>query len=573
MEKQWIVLAGEEAGPKSNKLGGIWEVIDAEAATIASLKSKGELNDNIKTIVTGPYYRCDGCDWNTEQNRITDVKDLKKLTPDKDLKKAIDAIDKTWTDVVSGVKKVDGEDVSYVLFDTDKYLISQGTYVDQELLFADEVKMEAFNLVGLDSLSFERSGYGREYTHYLNLSHAISQFVRLLALSGSVSLHCHEFGVFYAGARLKKLRTPNVKTVATFHATKVGRSWGSEVIDKISSNDGSWHPYTAEGLAQMEALAKYFDSATCVGDTTRLEARLFYGIDSIVVPNGILVDTDTVDWKKKKICREKIQNFLSENMYEFYDGEKREAEHILPIFTISRIELENKGYPDLLDALVLFDRALKNRIRNGEVDEDTIVVCLMIASHGPKQKDRLPKGFPVYLPEELLVGNERRLKKMILSHELDFKKIITGRRVVSALEYPQWVGKDDGGLGMTVDEIAAGCIAGIFPSRYDPFLLTGLEAGREGTPVIVSRICGFSDAVREYVKKRGVMGGVIVVDNIKLPYLETLADYAMGLDSITTAYLRDKSKYRMMCKEAFNLSKDMNWEEPVKKYYDILSMG
>ncbi|MFQ5974826.1 MAG: glycosyltransferase [Candidatus Hydrothermarchaeales archaeon] len=572
MEKQWIVLAGEEAGPKSNKLGGIWEVIDAETATLASLISKGELNDNAKVIVTGPYYRCDGCDWNTEQNRLTKLDGLKKLSPDKDLEKAINAIDKTWTEVKTGAKIVDGVEIAYVLFDTDKYLTSQGTYKDQELLFADEVKMEAHKLIGLDSLNYERTGYGKEYTHYLNLSHAISQFVRLLALSGRVSLHCHEFGVFYVAARLKKLRAPNVKTVATFHATKVGRSWGAEVIKKIARNDGTWHPYTALGLAQLESMAKYFDAVTCVGDTTRMEARLFYGIDSMVVRNGIRLETDTINWEKRVKCRDKIQKFLSKNMHEFYDGEEVDPEHILPIFTISRIELENKGYPDLLDALVLYDRALRNRIRNGEVDEDTIAVCIMITSHGPKQRDRLPKGFPVYLPEELLMGNELRLKKMILEHELETRRIVTERRVVSAVEYPQWVGKNDGGFGMTVDEIAAGCIAGIFPSRYDPFLLTGLEAGKEGTPVIVSRVCGFSDAVREYVKKKGIMGGVIVVDNIKLPYLESVADYAMGLDSITTAYLRDKSKYRMMSQEAFNLAKDMSWVDPVKKYYEVLSI-
>jgi hypothetical protein len=28
-ERKWLVIAGEEAGPKSNKMGGIWNVIDA----------------------------------------------------------------------------------------------------------------------------------------------------------------------------------------------------------------------------------------------------------------------------------------------------------------------------------------------------------------------------------------------------------------------------------------------------------------------------------------------------------------------------------------------------------------
>jgi hypothetical protein len=88
--------------------------------------------------------------------------------------------------------------------------------------------------------------------------------------------------------------------------------------------------------------------------------------------------------------------------------------------------------------------------------------------------------------------------------------------------------------------------------------------------VVVSRICGFSDAVMEYEKKEGAVGGVVVGDNVKLPYLETITDYAMGMESITKAYLRDRSKYKMMCREAHHLAEDMNWEDPVKKYYEIM---
>ena len=37
MIERWIILAGEEAGPVSNKMGGIWNVVDAEATTLARL--------------------------------------------------------------------------------------------------------------------------------------------------------------------------------------------------------------------------------------------------------------------------------------------------------------------------------------------------------------------------------------------------------------------------------------------------------------------------------------------------------------------------------------------------------
>ena len=41
MIDRWIIIAGEEGGPSSNKLGGIWNVIDAESQTLAKLASVG----------------------------------------------------------------------------------------------------------------------------------------------------------------------------------------------------------------------------------------------------------------------------------------------------------------------------------------------------------------------------------------------------------------------------------------------------------------------------------------------------------------------------------------------------
>jgi glycogen synthase len=176
----------------------------------------------------------------------------------------------------------------------------------------------------------------------------------------------------------------------------------------------------------------------------------------------------------------------------------------------------------------------------------------------------------VYLPEELLVGDEVRLKNMVVANDLHVKSLATGRRVVTAVYCPQWVGPGDGGMGMAIDELFAGSVAAVFPSNYEPFLLTGLEAGQEGTPLVISRASGFSDAVREYDQKMGAVHGAILVDNVKLPQRELVVDYAMALDSILYAYLRDRRTYRMMSSEVFRLAKDMSWEEPVRRYHDIL---
>lgn len=592
-EKKWLVIAGEEAGPKSNKMGGIWNVIDAEAVTLAALMSSKATKDEILPgiIIAGPYYPHSGTDWNKSLNRVTDMSGLETYNEDDEVSEAIKAMKSKGMEIISGVRYYKGIPIIYLMFKTNDFCRIMSEYAGRIMCLSDKVKAEAFSFVGLDSLKYENMANGHEYTHYLNLSYAISEFIRELVTikaqraknftdkaisefvtslmpSMHVYLHCHEFGVFYTLARLKKLGL-SVNSLATYHATLPGRASGHKSLEKIRNNDSSWDPKVPENMARLESLSAYADVVTAVGESTRKEVKLFYGIDAIVVRNGIDDNGMSISLEKKKKCRGKIQTFLSENIQKIYGGIPIPPQRILPIFSISRIEIENKGYPDLLDALMLLDRMVKLQITAGQHDEDIRVICFIIAAHGPKSN--VPDGFPINLPDEILLGEEIRLQKMIKERQLEPAQLITGRRHVSAVLYPQWVSSHDGGLNMNTDELMAGCIAGIFPSRYEPFLLTGLEAGKEATPSIVSKVCGFSDALASIKRLVMGMGGVIVVDNIDLPHNETIVDYALAMDYFLDTYIDDKVKYSLLCQEANLLAKEMNWIGPTKEYYELLT--
>ncbi|VVB72716.1 Glycogen synthase [uncultured archaeon] len=592
MIERWIALAGEEAGPVSNKMGGIWNVIDAEATEMAKLVARKKIADDIRILVLGPNYPTSGMDWNAGKNRITDLSAFDKLNSSPELDRALLDLKALGIESVTGQRVVDGIPIGYVLFQTNYYQSHMVRWMGQEMTRNNAVKTEAFNLLGLDSMHFERTNYGREYNHYLNLSYAISELVRFLSRARDeeaskytdkavsefakslmpkvrVSLHCHEFGVFYAAARLKKLGVP-VRTVCTLHATVPGRTAGFRSIQKIAKNDSQMEPGTPLGFATLEALARYSDAVTFVGDSTMKEAMLFHRLKGIVIRNGIDADSEDIDWDKKNLCRAKIQKFLADNLYKFCDGKCVNQENIIPIFTISRIEIENKGYPELLDALVMQDHLLKHRLMGQRHAEETRVVCFLIASHGPKDKEKLPEGFPVNLTPEVLVGDEIRLENMITERGLSGRELISGKRMVAAMLYPQWLGPNDGGLGMRTDEIMAGCVAGIFPSQYEPFLLTALEAGKEGTPNIVSRSAGYSDALKKVKRRVPGMGGVVIVDNLEAQSQETVLDYALALDYFTWTYLEDEVKYRLLCEESFSLAKQFSWTEPVLEYYKNL---
>jgi hypothetical protein len=589
MISRWIILAGEEGGPYSNKMGGIWNVIDAESQTLARLIGEGKIDKNLRILVAGPFYPTLGSDWNKGKNRVTDISGYEKLNMGPDLDLAISSLKEKGIEVVTCQRKVKDNSIGYLLFNTNYYQSRITRWRDMDMTLNNAIKTEAYELVGLDSMQYEKVHYGSEYTHYLELSYAISEFVRSLSSVHEdvtqkytdqavsefakavmpkvrISLHCHEFGVFYALARLKKLGVP-VRTVSTLHATVPGRTAGYKSLQKIAQNDSKMEPGTPLGFAMLESLARYADVVTFVGDSTMKEAMLFHSLKGSVVRNGIDVETDDIDWTNKERCRKKIQKFLADNLYKFCDGRCVDSENIIPLFTISRLEIENKGYPQLLDALTLQDHLLKHRIVGQRHAEDTRVVCFLITAHGPKVKDRLPEGFPINLTPEVLVGDEIRLENMIKERGLDESELISGKRNVAALLYPQWVGPEDGGLGMTAKEIMAGCIAGVFPSQYEPFLLTALEAGGEGTPNIVSRAAGYSDALKKIKHRVPGLGGVIIVDNIDALAEETILDYALAMDYFTWTYLEDEVKYRLLCEESFSLAKQFGWKDPVMEYY------
>ncbi len=400
---------------------------------------------------------------------------------------------------------------------------------------------------------------------------AVADFARSVMPKVRVSLHCHEFGVFYAAARLEKLGIP-VRTLCTLHATVPGRTAGYRSLEKIRKNDSKMEPGTPLGFAALEALARYADGVTFVGDSTMKEAMLFHRMKGVVIRNGIDVRGDRIDWDKKERCRARIQDFIIENLYQNCEGSCPGKENIIPVFSISRIEIENKGYPQLLDALVLQDHLLRHRMMGQRHADQTKVVCFLIASHGPKPRDKLPEGFPINLPIEVLVGDEIRLENMISERRLSKDELISGKRSVAAVLYPQWLGPNDGGLGMRTDEVMAGCVAGIFPSQYEPFLLTALEAGREGTPSIVSRSAGYSDALKKVEHRVPGLGGVVVVDNIELQLQETVMDYALTLDYFARTYLEDEVKYRLLCEESFSLARQFSWDQPVMEYYKNLTV-
>jgi len=162
MIERWMVLAGEEAGPASNKMGGIWNVIDAEATTMARLLAQKDIDSGLHILVAGPYYSTWGSDWNAGKNRITDLTGMEKLEMGPEIKKVLTTLHSAGIESATAQRMIDGVPIGYVLFNTNYYQSRTLRVKNQDMTLSNAIKTEAFNLLGLDSLNYERAHYGHE---------------------------------------------------------------------------------------------------------------------------------------------------------------------------------------------------------------------------------------------------------------------------------------------------------------------------------------------------------------------------------------------------------------------------
>ncbi len=166
-------------------MGGIWNVIDEEAHTLASLFDSGKIKakENTEILVAGPYFgHRGGADWNRGLNRITDMEGLAPLSSDGgELEKCLKTLESEGIKVFTGEEMAGETRIGYLQFQTSDYGKIRSSYMGKEMTLESRIKAEAYELLGgLDSLKYESLPNGAEYTHYLSLSHSISELIRLL---------------------------------------------------------------------------------------------------------------------------------------------------------------------------------------------------------------------------------------------------------------------------------------------------------------------------------------------------------------------------------------------------------
>lgn len=488
---------------------------------------------------------------------------------------------------------------------------AQGLVRDTQL---NAVKFWLWKQYGVDSLMM-----GWDFNESVPWGHAVGLLLeKLLALpefkGKKVAGHFHEW---LAGAALLYARYKNlpIATVFTTHATVLGRSLTSVGRDVLTearrAGEGRVDLHEAynlkvEGKHLLEAAcATNADAFTTVSDTVAEEVRYILGKEpDVVVPNGISFEAFK---EKRKLdtlgryVRSELEEFIESYFAPYYDFRYEDS---LLVYIAGRYEFRNKGFDIFIKALGKLNDALKI-----ERKPRRIVALIFAPSSvkGPRTSvlhnyllmDKIhefvgqlegadaAKCHVAEIAAKCKPSTAVKVRGMLQSfkrenelppvsaYELTYPNdaIETACRVagldnspddvVKVIFYPTYVRAGDGLLDMDYYDILSGTDVGVFPSRYEPFGYTPVEAAANLNVAITSDATGFGRLIEGKVKT--LKGrGMRVVAAVGKGDEEVTNDLATELRDLY--YTTPKGLQRLK-EDAFKLVRLCDWAKLVTNYY------
>ena len=362
---------------------------------------------------------------------------------------------------------------------------------------------------------------------------------------------------------------PQIGTVFTTHATSIGRSIAGNnkpLYDYLFAYNGdqmSWELNMQSKHSVEKQTAHHVDCFTTVSDITAHECLelldkpvdfvLPNGFDDSIVPKGIQFN------KKRKTAREtllKVANaLLGTNL----------GDDTLIVSTSGRYEFRNKGVDVFIEAMnrLLRDRNLKKTVLAfievpgwvGEARQDLI--------------DRLNSGesfdTPLEVPEithwlhNMSHDNVLGMLKFLDMHNRPEDR-------VKLIFLPCYLTGDDGIINLTYYDVVLGNDLCIYPSYYEPWGYTPLEAIAFKVPCITTDLAGFglwANSVKGDVSK--ITDGVEVIHRTDYNYSEV----ADRIKDVVTYYSGLSDSEILSCrKNAEKLSKKALWDKFIKYYLE-----
>lgn len=390
--------------------------------------------------------------------------------------------------------------------------------------------------------------------------------------SKKVIYHANEWMCGLGALYLNK-KLPQVATIFTTHATSIGRSIAGNqkpLYDYLFAYNGD----QMAGELNMQSkhsiekqTAHHVDCFTTVSDITARECvELLDKPVDVVLPNGFdnsFVPKAAAFTRKRNLARRKMLDVANALL-----GEKLDDDTLI-VSTSGRYEFRNKGIDVFVEAMnrLLRDRDLKKKVLA------FIVVPGWVGEPRQDLKDRLDSkqqfDTPLEVPQvthwlhNMGHDNVLNMMKFYDMHNRHEDK-------VKVIFLPCYLDGKDGILNLTYYDVVLGNDLCIYPSYYEPWGYTPLEAVAFKVPCITTDLAGFGLWANKTFGHAGeIEDGVKVVHRTDYNYSE-VADIIK--DTVAHYSTLTPKQIESCRKNAEALSKKALWSEFIKYYnvaYDI----
>lgn len=525
-----------------NKVGGIYTVLSTRANTLQQ-----EMQD--KVFFIGPdVWHENTCPYFKEDAKL--LAEWKKTATEEGLKVKVGR----WT--------IPGNPIA-ILVDFQKYFEKK-----------NEIYGWLWENYQVDSLH----AYG-DYDEASMFSYAAGLVVEsfynfALKKSDKVIYHANEWmtglGLLYVNNKL-----PQVGTIFTTHATSIGRSIAGNMkplYDYLFAYNGD----QMAGELNMQSkhsiekqTAFHCDCFTTVSEITARECvELLDKKVDVVLPNGFdnsFVPANAATFtRKRKAARKRLLEVANALLGETLDDDT------LIVSTSGRYEFRNKGVDVYIESMnrLLRDKDLKKKVLA------FIEVPGWVGEPRQDLKERLDSGkqfdTPLEVPQvthwlhEMSHDNVLGMMKFYDMHNRKDEK-------VKVIFLPCYLDGKDGILNMTYYDIVLGNDLCIYPSYYEPWGYTPLEAIAFKVPCITTDLAGFGQWVNSEVGHEGeIKDGVKVIHRTDYNYSEVadaIKDTVAEFSAMTKKQVNDARS------AAEKLSKKALWSEFIKYYHEAYDIA
>ena len=524
-----------------NKVGGIYTVLSTRAKTLQEV-----LQDKI--IFIGPDF------WKESESPYfkedeTLFADWQSVAKEQGLKVRVGR----WT--------VPGEPVA-ILVDFNPYFEKK-----------DEIYGWLWEHYSVDSLHADGDYDEASMFSYAAALVVESYYNHYLDSSKKVIYHANEWmcglGALYINNKL-----PQIGTVFTTHATSIGRSIAGNMkplYDYLFAYNGdqmSWELNMQSKHSIEKQTAHFVDCFTTVSDITAKECvELLDKPVDVVLPNGFddsFVPNATTFTRKRKLARKKMLDVANALLGEDLDDDT------LLISTSGRYEFRNKG-------IDVFVEAMNRLLRDRDLKKKVVAFIEVPGWVGEPRKDlqeRLKSGkkydTPLDVPQvthwlhNMSHDNVLGMMKYYDMHNRKDEK-------VKVIFLPCYLDGKDGIVDMPYYDVVLGNDLCIYPSYYEPWGYTPLEAVAFKVPCITTDLAGFGLWANTVFGHEGqIADGVKVIHRTDYNYSE-VADNIK--DTVADFSNMTKKQVDTCRKNAGDLSKKALWSEFIKYYYEAYDIA